>query len=207
MNKWNTLYAGILLLALSTSCGETEVEEPEITLQAVMVENLHAPGDLMDRSTGVITEVRPFRYFSLEDNRIVDSEQGDWDIGFKGTTIIVNSGSSGPGTAQASVVTGTFDEITSVPSAADFKRDGEDGMAIPTGSGNGWYNYNPSSHIISPIPGRIVLVRTNKGNYAKVEILSYYQDNPPLAEVDPRTTPSPYYTFRFLLQPNGSLDF
>jgi hypothetical protein len=207
MNKWNTMLVGTFLLALSSSCGESEVVEPEIALQAVTVENLHAPGDLVDRNTGDIIETRPFRYFSLEDNQIVTSQDGDWDIGFKGTTIIVNSGSSGPGGAQAAVVTGTFDEITSVPSAADFKSDGEDGMAIPSGSGSGWYNYNFTTHVISPIPGRIVLVRTTKGNYAKLEILSYYQDNPPLAEVDPRTTPSPYYTFRFLLQPNGSLDF
>ncbi|WP_162339509.1 HmuY family protein [Cyclobacterium salsum] len=207
MNKWNMLPAGILLLALSTSCEENTVEEPEIELQAVTVENLHAPGDLMDRSTGEITEVRPFRYFSLEDNQMVESREGDWDIGFKGTTLIVNSGSSGPGTAQASVVTGTFDEISTVPSAADFKSDGENGLAIPTGSGNGWYNYNPSSHIISPIPGRVLLIQTNEGNYAKMEILSYYQDNPPLAEVDPRTTPSPYFTFRYLIQPNGTITF
>lgn len=207
MNKWNTLQAGMLLLALSTSCEENTVEEPEIELQAVTVENLHAPGDLMDRSTGEITEVRPFRYFSLEDNQVVESRAGDWDIGFKGTTLIVNSGSSGPGTAQASVVTGTFDEITTVPSAADFKSDGENGLAIPTGSGNGWYNYNPNSHIISPIPGRVLLIQTNEGNYAKMEILSYYQDNPPLAEVDPMTTPSPYFTFRYLIQPNGTITF
>lgn len=207
MNKWNTFQAGILLLALSTSCEENTVEEPEIELQAVTVENLHAPGDLMDRSTGEITEVRPFRYFSLEDNQMVENREGDWDIGFKGTTIIVNSGSSGPGTAQALVVTGTFDEITSVPATADFKSDGEDGMAIPTGSGNGWYNYNSSSHIVSPIPGRVLLIRTNEGNHAKVEILSYYQDNPPLSEVDPMTTPSPYFTFRYLIQPNGTINF
>ncbi|MEX0881919.1 MAG: HmuY family protein [Cyclobacteriaceae bacterium] len=207
MIKWNQILAGTLLLAFNAGCESSEVEEPEIDLQAKTVENLHAPNDVIDRSTGEITEERPFRYFSLENNQEVDNQDENWDIGFKGTTLIVNGGTSGPGTAQGSVVTGAFEEITTVPSSAEFHSDGADGMSIPTGSGNGWYNYNPSTHVISPIPGRVVLIKTIEGNYAKLEILSYYQDNPPLGEVDPMSTPSPYYTFRFLLQPNGSMNF
>jgi hypothetical protein len=207
MNKWNRLLAGMFMLALLTGCEDNGETKPKINLQAVTVENLHAPNDMIDRSTGEILEMRPFRYYSLETNEAVDNREGDWDIGFKGTTLIVNSGTSGPGTAQGTVVTGAFDEINEVPSSAEFHSDGVDGLAIPTGSGNGWYNYNPSTHIISPIPGRVVLIKTNAGNYAKMEILSYYQDNPPMAEVSGTTTPSPYYTFRYVLQPNGTTDF
>ncbi|NHE58713.1 HmuY family protein [Cyclobacterium plantarum] len=207
MIKWNQILAGILLLAFNAGCESSEVEEPENDPQAKTVENLYAPNDVIDRSTGEITEERPFRYFSLENNQEVDNRDGNWDIAFKGTTLIVNSGTSGPGSAQGTVVTAAFDELNEVPSSVAFHSDGADGMAIPTGSGNGWYNYNPGTHVISPIPGRVILIRTNAGKYAKMEILSYYQDNPPLAEVDPMRSPSPYYTFRFLLQPNGSMKF
>ena len=207
MIKWNQILAGTFLLAFNAGCESSEVEEPGIDLQAKTVENLHAPNDVMDRSTGEITEEKPFRYYSLENNQEVDNRDGNWDIGFKGTTLIVNSGTSGSGTAQGTVVTGAFDEMSEVPSTVEFLSDGADGMAIPTGSGNGWYNYNPSTHVISPIPGRVLLIRTNAGNYAKVEVLSYYQDNPPLAEVDPMSSPGSYYTFRYTLQPNGSTNF
>lgn len=207
MKKMNTLLSSLLILASFTNCSSSEDNQPEVPLEAVLVENIHAPNDVIDRTTGQVTEVRPFRYFSLEGNRLVESQGGDWDIGFKGITIIVNSGISGSGSARGTVVSGVFDEMDAVPATANLISDGPDGMAIPTGSGNGWYNYNFTSHVVSPIPGRVLLFKTNAGNYAKVEILSYYQNNPPLADVSGFSTPSAYYTFRYILQPNGSKEF
>ncbi|WP_209330151.1 HmuY family protein [Lunatimonas salinarum] len=207
MKKMIASLSSLWFLATLIGCDTNEENQPEIPLEAILVENIHAPNDVIDRSTGDITESRPFRYFSLEDNQLVESESGNWDIGFKGTTIIVNGGISGSGNAQGTVVTGVFDEIDVVPASATFISDGTEGLAIPTGSGNGWYNYNFQTHIVSPIPGRVLLFKTNAGNYAKVEILSYYENNPPLAEVIGLSTPSPYYTFRYILQPNGSKNF
>jgi len=207
MNKMNGLLTALLGLTIFTNCETNDDDQPEIILDAVTVENIHAPNDMIDRVTGEVTEVRPFRYFSLEKNALVESQGGNWDVGFKGTTIIVNSGTSGSGNARAAVVSGIFDELDEVPASASFVSDGSGGMAIPTGSGNGWYNYNSSTRVISPIPGRILLFKTNGGNYAKVEILSYYQNNPPLAEVSSATTPGAFYTFRYVLQPDGSKNF
>ena len=207
MNKMNVLLTGLFALVTFASCDTADDSQPEIVLEAVTVENIHAPNDAIDRSTGEVTEVRPFQYFSLERNELVESQGGNWDIGFKGTTIIVNSGISGPGNARGTVISGVFDEINAIPSTATFIADGTDGMAIPTGSGNGWYNYNFTTHIVSPIPGRVLLFKTNAGNYAKVEILSYYENNPPMSEVSGLATPSPFYTFRYVLQPNGTKDF
>ncbi|WP_228691469.1 HmuY family protein [Lunatimonas sp.] len=192
---------------MTTSCNSSDDPQPEIVLEALMVENIYAPNDVIDRSTGEVIEARPFRYFSLENNQLVESQGGNWDIGFKGTTIIVNSGVSGSGSAQGTVATGIFDEMDAIPASATFVSDGSEGLAIPTGSGNGWYNYNFQTHIVSPIPGRVLLIKTNAGNYAKIEILSYYENNPPLSEVNGLSTPSPYYTFRYVLQPNGSTFF
>lgn len=207
MNKINRVLTGLIMLASYTNCNSNDDNQPDIILEAVMVENIHAPNDAINRSTGEITEVRPFRYFSLERNELVESRGGNWDIGFKGTTIIVNGGTSGTGNALGTVVTGIFEALESVPATATFIADGTNGMAIPTGSGNGWYNYNFTTHTVSPIPGRVLLFRTNAGNYAKVEILSYYENNPPLSEVSGLTTPSPYYTFRYVIQPNGETNF
>ncbi|MCC5936858.1 MAG: HmuY family protein [Lunatimonas sp.] len=207
MKRVNAILSSLIAIGMTTSCNSSDDPQPEIVLEALMVENIYAPNDVIDRSTGEVIEARPFRYFSLENNQLVESQGGNWDIGFKGTTIIVNSGVSGSGSAQGTVATGIFDEMDAIPASATFVSDGSEGLAIPTGSGNGWYNYNFQTHIVSPIPGRVLLIKTNAGNYAKIEILSYYENNPPLSEVNGLSTPSPYYTFRYVLQPNGSTFF
>ncbi|WP_228779838.1 HmuY family protein [Aquiflexum lacus] len=184
------------------SCNNNDEPAPVVPLEATLVEDLAAPNDLIDRTTGQVIEERPFQYFSMEQNAIV-SENENWDLAFKGTTIRVNSANN----VSAAIVTGIFEEITEVPASAVFAKDTATSFAIPTGSGTGWYNYNSTTFTVTPIPGRVILVQTTKGNYVKMEILSYYKGNPPVEEIDPRMTPSGHYTFRFILQPNGSTKF
>jgi hypothetical protein len=192
----------ISLLAVSIfSCTE-DTPAPVVPLEAILVEDLAAPNDVIDRTTGQVTEAKPFQFFSLEENALV-SENEDWDLAFKGTTIRVNASKN----VTASVITGIFDEISEVPASASFTTDSGESFAIPTGSGNGWYNYNSATFTVTPIPGRVILVKTSEGNYSKIEILSYYKGNPPAAELNPMTTPSAHYTFRYILQPNGSTSF
>lgn len=190
-----------LTLGLFASCSE-DTPAPTRTLEAVLVTDLAAPSDVIDRVTGQVTEERPFQYFSLETNSPV-SESEDWDLAFKGTTIRVNASKN----VKAAVVTGIFEEINSVPVSTVFATDTQSTFAIPTGSGSGWYNYNSATFTVTPIPGRVILVQTAAGNYSKIEILSYYKGNPPVAEINPMTTPSAHYTFRYVLQPNGTTNF
>jgi hypothetical protein len=184
------------------SCNDAQEAEPIIPLEATLVEDLVAANDVINRVTGQVIEIRPFQFFSLEQNQLV-SESDDWDLAFKGTTIRVNSEKE----VSTAIVTGIFDQIDEVPASATFAQDTESEFAIPTGSGNGWYNYNPAANTITPIPGRVLLVKTNAGNYTKIEILSYYKGNPPAASIDPFTTPSAHYTFRYILQPDGTQKF
>lgn len=181
------------------SCESNDDPLPIVPLEATLVEDLAAPNDVIDRNTGEVTEERPFQFFSLEQNALV-SENEDWDLAFKGTTIRVNSSKN----VSAAVVNGIFEEITEVPANATFATDTETSFAIPTGSGNGWYNYNPATFTVTPIPGRVILVQTTAGNYSKIEILSYYKGNPPADQINPMTTPSAHYTFRYVLRPDGT---
>ncbi|MBA4300178.1 MAG: hypothetical protein C0433_08775 [Cyclobacterium sp.] len=199
-----TLYS-ILLFVCSFSliaCGSDDTPEPVIPLEAILIQDLAAPNDVIDRTTGQITQVRPFVFFSLETQTTV-SESQDWDIAFKGTTIRVNSAKN----VSTSMLNGIFDELKEVPASAHFTTDTANTFAIPTGSGAGWYNYNSATFTVTPIPGRILLFKTSKGNYVKMEILSYYKGNPPIAQINPMTTPSAHYTFRYVLQPNGTTRF
>ena len=147
-----------------------------------------------------------FTFFNVRTGDVVaqtDSATTKWDLGFRGTTIIVNGGTSGPGNGAAKIVEGVFADITDAV-ADDMQTDSESGYAIPVGSGNGWYNYNPALQTVSPVPGRVLIIRTADGRYAKVSIISYYKGAP--------TTPSAsdearYLTFDYAFQPDGSLLF
>ncbi len=143
-------------------------------------------------------------YFSLRINSVVqDSASTDWDMAFQGTTIFINGGISGPGEGGVLVSEALFEEVTEAPTSG-YVTDSATGLAIPTGSGGGWYNYNPASMLITPIPGRILVVRTADGRFAKVRILSYYRGAPAEITVD---SESRYYTFEYVFQPSGSRIF
>ena len=199
-----TVYSVLFFLLSFTliSCENDDTPEPVIPLEATLIQDLAAPNDVIDRTTGQVTQARPFIFFSLETQSIVTEAQ-EWEIAFKGTTIRVNSVKN----VSAALANGIFEDLKEVPASAQFATDTPTTFAIPTGSGAGWYNYNSATFTVTPIPGRILLFKTSKGNYVKMEILSYYQGNPPVAQINPMTTPSAYYTFRYVLQPNGSQKF
>ncbi len=148
----------------------------------------------------------PFTKFSFETGEVTDSEV-DWDIAFRGTTIAINGGTvtgtadepARNGNAGAAIQNGTFADVTSADGLT-FAQDADAAFAIPTGSDNGWYNYNPATFIVSPIPGKILVFRTHDGKYAKVEILSYYRDAP--AQPDPFADESRVFTFNYVYNPN-----
>ena len=83
-----------------------------------------------------------YQYFSFATGDTVpfsDSTTTNWDIAFKGTTVIINGGTSGPGVGGAVILDTLFSEVTSAPTSG-YAQDGLT-KAIPTGSNNGWYNY------------------------------------------------------------------
>jgi hypothetical protein len=159
-------------------------------------------------------QTNKFTFFSFLSGAIVpraDSATTKWDIAFRGTTIIVNGGSSGKGLCKVKIVNGIFDEFVTVSTEGyiadnqvDNKKPSPTSYAIQDEAGKGWYNLDPATKLISPIPEKIIVVQTADGRYAKMQILSYYQDSP-----NPVTTTSRdrYYTLRYVYQPNGTVNF
>ena len=206
-----TKFLKLSLLALfifTASCSSDDDKNEEIpAVVTTKVSNLYAPqtGGQGGVTTGEFTK------FSFSQNKVVTDDS--WDIAFRGTTIIVNGGDEigltdepqRKGSGAVSIVSGTFASVTAFPSAATFKQDGTAVYAIPTGSNNGWYNYNSSTNIISPLAGKVFVVKTHDGKYAKFEILSYYKDAP--ANPDPATAVARYFTFNFAYQANSTTTF
>lgn len=196
-----------------TSCDKDEVPAP-VTVQTKTVSDLPADIIIGKDLNGQPYGSGKYTLYSLENNSTIantDSATSKWDIGLRGTTIITNSGNSGPGAGGAFVYIGTFGDLAQIPADSTFRTDNAPtAYAIKTGSGNGWYSYNGATQIITPIPGRILVIRTASGKYAKIEIQNYYKGG-----VTPDATASDndklmkqrYYTFRYTYQADGSTKF
>jgi len=105
-----------------------------------------------------------------------------WDLTFQRYRIRVNGGISGEeDVVAANLDDRVFDDVT----AADVPADGDpawvtdasdaDGDGEDEGAFADWYDYDPSTHILTPKP-RVTLVRTVEGAVVKVEVLDYYDD-------------------------------
>lgn len=197
------ILAVVFLAVAFPSCSNDDDSTPTDPVQTETVSNLYAP------QTG--GQGQPvggeFAKFDFETGAFTTSDT-DWDIAFRGTTIAVNGGTvtgtadepERNGNAGVAIVTGTLASVTTAEGLT-FNQDADASFAIPTGSDNGWYNYaGDPTHLITPIPGKVFVFRTTAGNYAKVEILSYYEDAP--AEPDAFTDATPYYTFNYVYNPN-----
>ena len=204
MNNSNSVSKTIKLLTLLaffiafSSC-DNDNDPVLLEVESQTITNLEAT-QTADYSTGTPVITGDHIKFSFETGTTTTGN--NWDIAFRGTTILVNGGSATAddepersGNAAAYIATGTLAGITEVDTTQLVQDDETNGLAIPTGSGNGWYSYDPTTHIISPIAGKVIVVKTHNGLYAKLEILSYYLDGDTSGD-------SQYYTFNYVYQPN-----
>lgn len=195
----------IFLVMGALGCTENLVDDPPALVAAVTVENLAAdPPTGTDPVTGRPVGTGRYTLFSLREDRIIantDSATSSWDLAFSGTTILANSGSSGPGQGGAAIVALPFEEVVEAPTDEAFLVDAPGAPAPAAGPHGVWYNYNAQTHVVTPVPGRTLVVRTADGRFAKVRILSYYRDNPDVVDAHAEAR---YYTFEYVFQNDGS---
>lgn len=196
--------AGLLL----TSCDDNGTgPDNESVIEVHTVTDLQA---FIEAEEGEAPEGPQFTFYSLVENEIVareDSASDNWDIAFAGTTILINSGTSGPGEAGAVLLDVPFEAVVTAPTTG-YTSDSEADFAV-----SGWYNYTAMSsqpfHAVLPYDDKTIVLKTADGNYyVKLQILSYYQGNPDtstseFANTDTRPE-SRYYTFRYAIQLDGS---
>lgn len=138
----------------------------------------------------------------------------------------------GAGTGGVLILEKEFDEVTEIPGDTQF--DAKSGIigtddAGAFGEGTGWYLYDFGGSILgdgteqkahvayalgSPlttnsgtvIPARTVVVKTPKGDYAKIKMISCYKDafTP---DVWFKDTPHMFFTFEYVIVPAGSTQF
>jgi len=203
--KKSVYFSSVLLVTCLFACSKDD-QAPTPTPTALEVKqfaNLYAPqtGGMGAPIGGAFTKFN----FALGDT----VSGNNWDLAFRGTTILVNGGASvglndepaRTGNGAVATVLDLFNNVKTVPQASLFTQDGEGTYAIPIGSGNGWYLYDATTNLVTPLAGRIFVVKTHDNKYAKVEILSYYKDAPASPDA---TAQGRYFTFKYVFQPNGT---
>lgn len=129
-----------------------------------------------------------------------DSASSKWNLGFQTTTIITNSGISGPARDSSQVLRQDFATLLEAP-ATGYNSDNTSSNAIPSGSGNGWYTYDITVHSIKPTANTTLVCKTGSPkNFTKIGIKSYYigaPESPTFLDI----STARYYTFDYFYQP------
>ncbi|HLT32387.1 MAG TPA: HmuY family protein [Aquaticitalea sp.] len=193
------LTLAFLLIGFTSCSSDDDSGTPSQASEFETETNLYAP-----QTGGQGTGEDPsgeFIKFSFSSGAITTSET-EWDIAFRGTTILVNGGEETlegqpvrTGNGGGYIATGTFADLATVDITAFNEDSSTDGLAIQD-----WYTYDGQRHMINPTPGKILVIRTHDNKYAKMEITSYYENETPNAEIAP--TNFQYYTFNYVYQAN-----
>jgi hypothetical protein len=208
-NRFTTNFLKLSILAVvlcTVSCNNDDDTPAAVVLETKTVSNLAAPqtGGQGQPDGGAFTK------FSFSENAIVTND--NWDIAFRGTTIIVNGGTligladepARKGTGAVSIVSGALSAVTTIPAVSTFAQDGAKAYAFPRSGDNVWYNYDSTTHIISAKAGKVFVVKTHDGKYAKFEILSYYKDAPAAPDAN---SVARSFTFKFVYQGSNTTNF
>ena len=205
----------LLVIILTSIIACTKSDSPTVLpITAITVRDIPADTVVGLSAQGAPITKGVYTFYSLEKNAIVpntDSASTKWDIAFMATRIIINGGTSGTGQGGAFVYTGLFDDLKTIPTDSVFKTDNAPtSYAITAGSGKGWYTYDGLNNLITPLAGRVLVIRTASGKYVKMEITSYYKGGatlPASASDMEKLTKQRYYSFRFAYQPKGTKTF
>ena len=172
----------------------------------------------LDPITGMPVSAGKYTFYSLERGEMVansDSASAKWDVAFAGTTILTNAGTSysngiGGGFVYKGVL---YDTLTTISADSVFRTDNTSASpktyAITTGNTRGWYNYDFATSLVTPLAGRVLVIKTASGKYAKMEILNYYKGGitPVTGTEAEKLAKQRYYKFRYKFQPNGTKTF
>ncbi|MCX8491814.1 MAG: HmuY family protein [Cyclobacteriaceae bacterium] len=221
------LFKSCLALSLGLTFFSCSNDDPaKVRLVTLTYKNLNADYALLVfGSDPALPPIRPsekkkYTFFSFKTGQIVTVPEPNksalWDIGFQDTNIIINGGTGRAGIGGAIVQEGAFDEIKEAPTtgyAQDNERLNQFAVSgaefiqgVTTTTNNWWFNSGSgTSKIVSPLPRRVILIRTADGRYAKMEILSFHKGAPNV--VNTFVDLDRHYTFKYIYQPGSTNSF
>ena len=203
-----TLFLSMLTIAIGfTACTKDSPDPVETIITETITEFGYHAEPTMTQFGPVYTG--DYTKFSFSEGGQVEGD--NWDIAFRSTHIIVNGGvasdTSEPsrlGNAAVYITDNVMADVTSVDISL-LMQDGESSSAIINDLGVGadggpgvWCEY--ANQIVTPISGKILVIRTHDDKYAKIEITNFYNTNP--AHIY-----GGFYTFNYVYQSTGEINF
>jgi hypothetical protein len=142
---------------------------------------VEAPGDPI-RLTIDARDRSMWIFLDLERAIVVDSafEASDWDLAFRRTNLVTNSGLTNPQGPGGAINLGEIAlEVATLPAGLDFAVDaaaGEDGDEVRNPAIEKWYRYDFIRHVVVA-RDNVYAVRTGTALDALVQFVSYYCDD------------------------------
>lgn len=226
-SRYNLLF--ILLVSLTiTSCSNNEDGDAWVGLEdskSTLIRDLAGDtnGSMSEQVDGKTRKGFYTFLFRFNDKKQIwirnaaDSAQylktKDWDIAFTGpynSEVYVNKGSyqfnpgyGGNAKSAAVRIDKPYAEVNVASSDEEFATSEINKIGwAPNKDADGWFFYSLDTHIMMAIKNRTYVIKLPDGKYAKLELISAYQGNPPT--VTNLNWPAPYFTFRYYVQNDGS---
>jgi hypothetical protein len=132
----------------------------------------------------------PYIYVDLKTGTRVDVNDLDartsaaWDIALKRSSLRVNSGDSGTGNRKLAVVQAqTLAEVTAAPTSGYAVDDFADAscklvellIGEPSSAFGQWYDYNDTTHVVSP-KREVYVIERPDGSHTALRLITYYGD-------------------------------
>ena len=189
--RFLSIFAAMLTIATFMSCEEEDTQPIESTLDISVSASASGPNT----------------YFSFEKGQELTATDvfttNEWDFGLKLVFFQVNGGTDRVGQGGALVLDNTFDNVTEAPETG-YKTDNGADTAIK----DEWYTYDPVARSFTPKAGKVLVFKTGKGKYAKMEIIKGEPVDDNGNVVVPPVVPTKIrYTVRYAYQPDGSRKF
>ena len=207
--KTKLVLSMLTLAVVFTACKKESPAPVDTVITATIIElDAQAATFIPNPPPAPPTITGDYTKFRFAEGTVVEGD--DWDIAFRSTSIIFNGGvashSSQPnrtGNAAVYIIDGTMEDISSVDESL-LLQDWATSTAIIDDMGiqqMGWCVYDFATNMISPIAGKILVVRTHDNKYAKIEILNFY-------DAAFSNVYGGFYTFNYVYQSEeGTLTF
>lgn len=184
-----SLAAATLAAAALAACTEPPSSDTDGDLPPqdapIVVEDL---GDGSYETVIDATDHEEWVYFDFEAQRAVTpknpANDSTWDLAALRFNVKSNGGTSGRGGAQVAILEpASFDTVTAAPADGWIEDNanapgmgGEMANVDPGYAFDNWFSYDLATHILTPAPDRVYVVRTPEGNHYKLEMLGFYDD-------------------------------
>jgi len=177
----------MLFLVLLTACveepdaGDPPAEEDDPNAEHFTFED---EGDGITRALTDATHREKWVYLSLAGAAEVRPDAPEtstgWDLGFRRSDIKVNGGVSGLGGVEVAILEGAdFTALTRAPAEGwitdEPDGDGDDVPDYAFGGVSPWYDYDLTTHLLSPAD-KVYVVKNVFNAYYKIQFIDYYHD-------------------------------